>query len=168
MRDMTHGDLSDALAGESQAHVKYAAFADVAEREKLPNVARLFRAASYAEQVHATNHLRALGGIGKTLENLGVAYDGETFEIDEMYPAYIAVAQLQEEKRAQGSMEDALVAEHVHQALYAAAREAVAAGNDIAATPVWVCRTCGYTLEGDEAPEKCPVCGAVRTRFQQF
>ena len=33
--------------------------------------------------------------------------------------------------------------------------------------PVFVCETCGYTVEG-EAPEKCPVCGAVRTKFKQF
>ena len=95
MRDMTREDLSGAFAGESQAHMKYKAFADVAEREKLPNVARLFRAASYAEQMHATNHLRALGGIGKTSDNLAAAFAGETFEINEMYPAYMAVAELQ-------------------------------------------------------------------------
>ena len=73
MRDMTRTDLSAAFAGESQAHMKYKAFADVAERENLPNVARLFRAASFAEQMHATNHLRALGGIGKTAANLEAA-----------------------------------------------------------------------------------------------
>jgi rubrerythrin len=167
MRDMTRTDLSAAFAGESQAHMKYKAFADIAEREKLPNVARLFRAASYAEQMHATNHLRALGGIGKTADNLEAAYGGETFEINEMYPAYMAVAELQGEKKALGSMADALAAEKIHQALYAAAKEAVAAGKDIDATPIWVCMTCGYTVEG-EAPEKCPVCGAMRTKFQQF
>jgi rubrerythrin len=167
MKDMTHADLSAAFAGESQAHMKYKAFADIAEREKLPNVARLFRAASYAEQMHATNHLRALGGIGKTLENLEAAFAGETFEINEMYPAYMTVAELQGEKKALGSMADALAAEKIHAALYAAAKEAVAGGKDIAAAPIWVCATCGYTVEG-EAPEKCPVCGAMRTKFQQF
>ena len=89
MKDMTKANVEAAFAGESQAHMKYAAFADIAEREKLPNVARVFRAASFAEQAHATNHLRALGGIGKTLANLEAAYAGETFEINEMYPAYI-------------------------------------------------------------------------------
>ena len=111
MRDMTREDLAGAFAGESQAHMKYKAFADVAEKEKLPNVARLFRAASYAEQAHATNHLRALGGIGKTADNLAAAFAGETFEINEMYPAYMAVAELQGEKKALGSMQDALAAE---------------------------------------------------------
>jgi rubrerythrin len=167
MKDMTHGNLQDAFAGESQAHMKYMAFADAAEREKLPNVARLFRAASYAEQMHATNHLRALGGIGKTSENLAAAFAGETYEINEMYPTFMAVAEQEGEKRALGSMDDALAAEKVHAALYAAAQAAVAAGKDIGDAPVFVCETCGFTVEG-EAPEKCPVCGAVRTKFRQF
>ncbi len=29
----------------------------------------------------------------------------------------------------------------------------------------WVCAVCGYTVEGDKAPEKCPQCGA--TKFNQ-
>jgi len=164
---MTHEDLAGAFAGESQAHMKYKAFAEVADKEKLPNVARLFRAISYAEQMHATNHLRVLGGIGKTSDNLAAAFAGETFEINEMYPAYMVVAELQGEKKAHGSMGDALAAEKVHAEMYTAAQAAVAGGKDIAATPIWVCETCGWTVEG-EAPEKCPVCGAVRTKFKQF
>jgi len=64
MKEMTKANLSAAFAGESQAHMKYLAFADTAEREGFANVARLFRAASFAEQMHATAHLRALSGTG--------------------------------------------------------------------------------------------------------
>ena len=64
MKEMTKTFLQEAFAGESQAHMRYLAFADAAEREGLPNVARFFKAASYSEQKHATAHLRALGGIG--------------------------------------------------------------------------------------------------------
>ena len=49
-----------------------------------------------------------LGGIGKTADNLATAFAGETFQINEMYPAYMAVAELQGEKKALGSMGDAL------------------------------------------------------------
>ena len=66
MNKKTEENLMAAFAGESQAHMKYKAFGDAAEKEKLANVARLFRANSYAEQVHATNHLKALSGIRKT------------------------------------------------------------------------------------------------------
>src|SRR4030066_61437 len=77
---MTEENVKGAFAGESQAHMKYMAFAEAAEKEKLANVARLFRANSFAEQIHATNHLRTLSGIKKTVENLQAAIEGETFE----------------------------------------------------------------------------------------
>jgi len=95
MRAMTEANLEAAFAGESQAHMKYAIFADKAAREGYPEVARLFRAISYAERVHATNHLRELGGIGDTVANLEVAFSGENYENTEMYPAFDAVARLQ-------------------------------------------------------------------------
>ena len=101
---MTAQNIAAALAGESQASQKYLAFADVADAEGYPNVARLFRAVAFAESTHARNHLSVLGAIGTTEENLKAAWGGETFEIDEMYPAYDAVAKLQENQSAQTSI----------------------------------------------------------------
>jgi len=98
MRKMTEKSLREAFAGESQAHMKYLIFAEQAEKEGLHDVARLFRAISFAEQVHATNHFKALMELHKTSENLQSAWDGENFEIEEMYPAYNAIATLQNEK----------------------------------------------------------------------
>jgi rubrerythrin len=167
MQEATEKNLKDAFAGESQAHMKYMAFANQAEREKLANVARLFRAASYSEQMHATNHLRALSGVGKSLENLESALGGETFEITTMYPEYVSLAGEQGEKKAQGSMADALAAEKVHAALYTRAKEAVATGKDVEADKLWVCEVCGYTMEG-EAPDRCPVCNTPKNRFREF
>src|SRR5512136_2535434 len=118
MQEATEKNLMDAFAGESQAHMKYMAFADQADRERLANVARFFRAASFSEQMHATNHLRALSGIGKTPQNVDAALGGETFEINTMYPEYVALAGQEGEKKAKDSMEDALAAEKVHAALY--------------------------------------------------
>jgi len=118
VKKMTEQNVKDALAGESQAHVKYSAFSEQAARENLPNVARAFKANSFAEQIHATNHLRALGGIEKTVENLAAAIAGELFEIEEMYPAYINVAQAQKEKPAETVLNDALAAEKVHAGIY--------------------------------------------------
>ena len=100
MKEMTKQNLEAALAGESQAHIKYLAFSAKAEREGKPNTARLLHAIAYAEQVHATNHLKELGGIGDTVSNLQAAINGEDFEVGEMYSAYLAVAELQEEKGA--------------------------------------------------------------------
>ena len=100
MKKMTEENLKAAFAGESQAHMKYLVFADKAEQEGKLNTARLFKAIAYAEQVHATNHLKALGNVKSTSENLDTAIGGETFEVEEMYPAYNAVAELQNEKGA--------------------------------------------------------------------
>jgi len=167
MKKMTEENVKAALAGESQAHVKYAAFAEKAAAEKLPNIARAFKANSYAEQVHATNYVKTLGALGTTKDNLEAAVGGESFEIEEMYPAYIVVAQAQGEKTAGIYLNAALAAEKVHAGMYKAAREAVAAGRDIEYKPIHVCGMCGFTMEGD-APDKCPVCGAPKDKFVAF
>ena len=58
-----------------------------------PQVAKLFRAAAEAETVHAHAHLRVMGGIKDTADNLQAAIDGEGFEFEEMYPGYLAEAE---------------------------------------------------------------------------
>ncbi len=167
MRKMTQANLEAAFAGESQAHMKYAIFADKAEKEGYPEVARLFRAISFAELVHATNHLRELGSIGDTVANLEAAIRGENYENTEMYPAFNAVAKLQEEKGAMRSIHYALEAEKIHEAMYGEAKQTAAAGSDIQPAPVFVCPLCGHTVIG-EAPDKCPVCGALKEKYRQF
>ena len=167
MRRMTEENLKAAFAGESQAHMRYLIFAEVAEREGKPNIARLFRAIAYAEQVHAANHLRELAGVQGTPENLDAAIAGETFEVEEMYPAYHEVAELQGEKGAQRSTHYALEAEKIHAEMYRKAKEVAEKGRDIELKTVYICPVCGYTVEG-EAPEYCPVCGASRDRFRAF
>lgn len=167
MRDMTREFVKAAFAGESQAHMKYMAFADQAEKDGKRHIANLFRAIAYAERVHATNHLKVLAGVGSTSENLIAAKAGEDFEINEMYPAYRATADLQGERGAIRSIEYALEAEKLHSELYALAKAAVDAGEDIKDAKVWVCPICGFTASG-KAPDRCPVCGALREVFREF
>jgi len=167
MKKMTEENVRGALAGESQAHIRYLAFAEKAAAENLPNIARAFKANAYAEQVHATNHLKTLSGIGSTKDNLAAAVGGENFEVEEMYPAYVDVAKLQGEKTAETFFNWALLAEKVHHGMYQEAKKAVEAGQDRAAKPIHVCSNCGFTMEGD-APDKCPVCGVPRAKFVTF
>jgi len=167
MYKMTQANSEAAFAGESQAHMKYLIFAARAEQEGFPEVARLFRAISYAEQVHATNHFKTLGNLGQTASNLESAIAGETYEVHEMYPAFEAVSKLQEEKSATRSNQWALAAEKVHAGMYEQARQAVLAGDDTRVGTVHVCSVCGWTLEG-EAPDKCPLCGARKEKFIKF
>jgi rubrerythrin len=164
---MTEENISTSFAGESQAHMKYLNFAKKAEEEGKQNVARLFRAASFSEQVHASEQLATMGGIGSTSENLAGGIDGEGFEIDEMYPAYIMVAEAQGEADAQRCFRHAVAAEKVHHGLYERAKTAVDAGGDAAIEEIWVCSCCGFTMEGD-APESCPICTAPKSEFVKF
>jgi rubrerythrin len=167
MKKMTEANVKDALAGESQAHIRYLAFSAKAASEKMPNVARLFQATAFSEQVHATNHLKTLTGVGTTAENLGRAIGGETFEIEEMYTAYVKVAELQGEKTALTFLNYALAAEKVHARIYGKAKASVDTGKDIEAVPVHVCSVCGFTMEA-AAPDNCPVCGAPKEKFVTF
>jgi len=167
MREMTERSLSDAFGGESMAHMRYQHFADKADAEGLSEVARMFRAISYAEQVHAGNHLRELGDIGSTSENLQTAFNGETFEIQEMYPVYNETAKFQDEDGAVRSTHYALEAEKIHADWYARAKEMVNKGEDVKVGKIQICSVCGHTREG-EAPDKCPICGASKDKFVEF
>jgi rubrerythrin len=164
----TEENMKAAFAGESQAHVKYLAFAERAEREGMSRIAALFRAASFAEQVHATTHLKVLKGIGSTVENLDSAIAGETYEFTEMYPGFEATARAEEDKAAVRSIQWAMSAEIVHAGLYKRAKEAASSGVDAEMGGIFVCGACGHTHEGPEAPDKCPLCGAVKERFVAF
>jgi rubrerythrin len=167
MKKNVEENLKTAFAGESQAHLKYQAFADKAEGEKLPNVARLFRASSFSEQRHASNHLQTLAGVGKTLDNLKAALEGETYEVTKMYPEFIRVADEQKEKAAAMMNRRAMAAEKVHASLYQKAIMGLEKGTDLDTTPIHVCGVCGFTVEG-EAPDKCPICGAPKAMFKRF
>lgn len=181
MQAMTAANLRSAYGGESMAAMRYTVWASRASGENLPNVQRLFRAAAHSEQTHAWNHFTLLAsvpgdatviagaafGLGTTTDHLEWAAGGEGFEITEMYPAYILVAEAQGERAAMNSMKKALEAEKVHQALFRKAWEAVNAGDDFDDEPIHVCDRCGFTMHGD-APEECPVCGAKRADFVVF
>lgn len=158
---------SEEVGGLDEAAEKYMVFAEQADQDGFPNVARLFRAISFAETRHARNHLRTLGGIKRTAGNLQTAYEGESFEIDEMYPAYQEVAKVEGDRQALRSMTFAIKAEMDHKTMYAAAREQVLGGDDIDDQPVSVCLICGHTVIG-EVPDRCPVCAATKAYYHSF
>lgn len=167
MRKMTEKAMNEAFAGESMANMKYLAYSEIAEKEGLPNVARLFKAIAYAEQVHAANHARNLGLLKSTVDNLQTCIDGENFEVEEMYPVYKKTAEIQQEKGAEKSCDFALQAEKIHHAMYIKAKEIVGEGEDIQLDSVYICPVCGYTHEG-EPKANCPICGVSKDRFKKF
>ncbi|MFZ2446642.1 MAG: rubrerythrin family protein [Syntrophobacteraceae bacterium] len=161
MENKTERNLLEAFAGESQANRKYLAFAKQAEKDGYKQVAKLFRAAAEAETVHAHAHLRALGTIGSTAENLQAAIDGETYEFMQMYPDMIKAAKEEQNTAAQRSFAYANAVESIHATLY---RKALENMDGIEETDYHVCSVCGYTCAHD-APGSCPVCGSAKTAF---
>ena len=179
--DMTAQNLRSAFGGESQAYQRYKVWGQKAEKDGFSNVALLFKAIAYAEEVHASNHFEALDnvegdflvasmagfGIGSTAENLQGAIDGELFEVEQMYPSYQVVAKDQKENEAIRSFHYAIEAEKTHAKLYGEAKEAVEAGNDYDLEYVSVCEVCGHTVK-DGTPDECPICKAKKDEFKEF
>jgi rubrerythrin len=159
----TGENLAEAFAGESQANRKYLAFAKKADEEGYPMAAKLFRAAADAETVHAHNHLKVMGGIKSTSDNLKAAVSGETFEFKDMYPKMIEEAQEENQGEARISFNYANKVEAIHADLYQKYLDNL--GNN-ADTPIFVCQVCGNTVEGT-APDKCSVCGNPREMFNE-
>jgi rubrerythrin len=160
----TIDNLKEAFAGESQANRMYLAFARKAEEDGMLQVAKLFRAAAEAETIHAHAHLRVMGGIKTTAENLETAVAGEGEEFREMYPRMLEEAQKEGCKPAEFSFKNALAVEEIHHCLYSKALEAVKGGGDLPATAIVVCPVCGNTVEGT-APETCPICNVPGSKF---
>ncbi|MDO9043830.1 MAG: rubrerythrin family protein [Methanobacteriaceae archaeon] len=157
----TIDNLKEAFAGESQANRKYLAFAKKADAEGYNQIAKLFRAAADAETVHAHAHLRVMGGISSTEENLKGAIEGEAEEFEEMYPGFIEEAKAEDNKAAVITFENANAVEKIHADLYKKALENMANNEEV---DYYVCQVCGNTVE-NEAPEKCPICGVPASKF---
>lgn len=160
----TMANLQEAFAGESQANRKYLAFAKQADAEGFKQAAKLFRAAAEAETVHAHSHLKVMGGIGSTQENLKEAVAGETHEFKSMYPGMIADAEQEKNAQAVRTFTFANEVEKVHAGLYQKMLDSLSKEGE--SFDYFVCSVCGHTVE-KSAPEKCVVCGAGNRAFLQ-
>jgi rubrerythrin len=160
----TDENLKAAFAGESQANRLYLAFAQKAEEEGYTQAAKLFKAAAEAETIHALNHVRITGQVKSTLDNLGTAVSGETFEFKKMYPEYISTARQEGNKQASWSFDVASKVEQVHAKLYQKAIDALKSKKQLEKVDYYVCGVCGNTVEG-APPERCPICGSPKEKF---
>ncbi len=167
MEIKTEGNLQTAFAGESQANRRYLFFADKADKEGYPQIARLFWAAAEAETVHARNHFNAMDGIGSTKENVMAGATGEHYEFTRMYPLFIEQAEQENNTRAQRSFELANEVEQIHHGYFEETLKALNEGKQLKDEPYFICQVCGNTIPG-EAPEKCPVCGATSQAFRKI
>lgn len=156
-------NLAAAFAGESQANRRYLAYAKKAEDEGYPLVARRFRVAAASETVHAINHLKTMGEVKSTSENLEGSMGGENYEHVTMYPGFIKIAESEGNDDARFSFHAANEAEKFHEKMFA---EAFA---DLAKVPektFYVCQVCGMTYE-DGVPDACVVCSAPKSKITE-
>lgn len=157
----TQKNLMAAFAGESQANRRYLAFAQRAADEYKEGVYKLFRAIAEGETIHALKHLQHMKAIRSTRENIQEAMAGEMHEFTTMYPQMIADAREEGAKGAEITLSHAMEVEKVHHELL---QQALDNPDDFPVQDYFICRACGY-IATQEAPAKCPVCGAVETAF---
>ncbi|UCG05451.1 MAG: rubrerythrin family protein [Desulfobacterales bacterium] len=165
MSDETEKNLAYAFAAESKASVRNATFAKKADMEGYQQIARLFRAVSEAESVHARRYLMLMRGkIGSTEENLEAAFQNEIRANVEEYPKLIKDAAAENNKAALKAFSQARDVESQHADLYKKAINDMVAER---ATAYYVCQVCGHISE-DKAPDKCPICGAIKKKFKSI
>ena len=163
MSENTEKNLAYAFAGESKASVRNEAFAKKADSEGYKQIARLFRAISDAESVHARRYLLMMRGkIGSTEENIETAFQNEIKANVDEYPKLIKDASDEGKETVLKAFSQSRDVENRHAELYKKAMNDMLADRD---TDYYVCQVCGYVSE-DEAPDNCPVCGAVKGKFK--
>jgi rubrerythrin len=155
-------NLTTGFVAESQAHLRNLAFAMKAEQENYPEVARLFRAVAEAEAVHAFNHLRLLGAVSSTQENLESAFERENYAAS-TYPQFIREANEEGNTSVATVLSYSRDVERGHAKLYKKALAHMMAGEE---TEYYVCQVCGYVSDG-ALPDACPICGAPKEKFRK-
>lgn len=160
----TEKNLMEAFAGESQANRKYLAFSRKAEEEGYQGIARLFRATAEAETIHALSHLKTLGKVKSTVENLKAAVEGETYEFETMYPEFLETAKKEGNQAAIRTFHFANEAEKVHAKLYNDAVLELEQGTE---HDYYLCPVCGNIVL-DSVPDKCSICGAPGSKFIKY
>ncbi|KLU67405.1 MULTISPECIES: rubrerythrin family protein [Desulfosporosinus] len=156
-------NLMSAFAGESQANRKYLAYAKKAESEGKKNAAKLFKAASDAETIHALKHFEVAEKIKSTTENLNDAVNGENYEYQTMYPEFLKVAQEEGNQAAIRTFSYALKAEEAHAKLYQEALDNLEQEEEVF---YYLCPVCGNIEKF--VPEKCPICGVPGSKFIKY
>ena len=176
-------NLKAAYKGESTASAKYAAFAQRAKSEGFDNLAVMFQATSKAEAIHAANHLKVLDKLGVKIEgpqvgsytvlttagNLADAIKGESYEIETMYPGFIATAKSERSSDAVKSFTWALDTEKKHLEFYKSALQALDASSEKSLPAKWfVCPVCGNTFSSANVSAKCDFCMTPKEKYIEF
>ena len=170
----TEKNVLSAFTGESAARNRYTYWAAQAKKDGFVQIEAIFEETANHEKEHAKRLFKFLQGgevqiqvglpagvIGKTLDNLVAAAEGEEYEWQQMYPEFAKVAREEGFEEIAKTMEAIAVAEKFHGERYRKLAANIEKGTVFLrddATTVWRCRNCGFVYEGRRAPKLCPAC----------
>ncbi|MDD5223602.1 MAG: rubrerythrin family protein [bacterium] len=161
MDDKIKDAFHQAYVGEAKALLRLKVFADKADQENFPQIAKLFRVIAYSEEIHGTRDLRFLREIQSTEENLKASFESETKVAGVAYDNFIRMARELGDEKAALLFSQARDVEETHAKLY---KEAMNHLMEERTTTYHVCKVCGYISDGI-LPDSCPVCGAKKEQF---
>jgi rubrerythrin len=177
----TEENLLKSFAGESQARTRYTFFASVAKKEGYEQISAIFTETADNEKEHAELFFKFLEGgmteitasypagvIGTTAENLREAAEGEKLEWGTLYPNFAEVAEKEGFPEIANTFRMVATVEEKHERRYRKLLANVKQGKVFKKDKVtkWKCRNCGHIYEGNEAPQRCPVCDHARSYFE--
>ncbi len=156
--------LREAYVGEAKAALRLSMFADKAEQEGYPQIARLFRVIAFSEEIHGKRALRVLKEIKTTEENLAESFESEKTVAEIAYDRFVKMAEQAGDKQALLHFSQSRDVEETHAKLY---KQAMYHFMEERQTVYHVCKVCGYVADG-VLPEECPVCAAKKDQFTTF
>ena len=187
--EKTIENLMKAFIGESMARNRYTMYASVARKEGYEQIASLFLLTAENEMEHGEWNFRMINellcktgkecpaikveaegptGVGKTIDNLKAAIEGEHYETTKMYPSFADTAQKEGFPEIAVRLRAIANAEAHHEERYKKILKELEAGTIFKKKKKvqWVCRKCGYVHEGNEPPAKCPSCDHTKSFYE--
>jgi len=162
--DRTTDALQQAYAGEAKASLRLKVYAEKAEKEGYPQIAKLFRVIAFSEEIHGARALKILKEIKTTEENLAESFQSEKGVAAVAYGEFVKLAEAEGNQGAVIHFSQSRDVEETHAKLY---KEAMNHFLEERETVYHVCLVCGYVADG-VLPEICPVCGAKAEQFRPF
>jgi rubrerythrin len=162
--DGTHDALQQAYTGEAKASLRLKVYAEKAEEDGYPQIAKLFRVVARSEEIHGSRALKALHEMKTTEENLAESFQSERGVAEVAYTDFVRRAEAEGNRAAVLLFRQSKDVEETHAKLYKEAMNHLIAERE---TEYYVCLVCGYIADGVR-PELCPVCGAKEDQFRKF
>lgn len=176
--------LARAFAGESQARNRYTFYSEAAHKEGYADISKIFKDIADNEKAHAkvffnlliqggaSGNIKVDGGypadIGKTVDNLKFAAEGEYEEWTDAYPSFAAIAKEEGFTEVENAFNLVITVEKQHHKIYEELHEKMNNNALYKSTEkqYWECGNCGYIYEGTEVPAKCPLCNYPQGYFK--